>query len=88
MGVWREWGGVMIWRRRRCSSYAQPLGFCVLCLGKGGKYVRGPRERGGRRGREGVSRNEGGKYKREKKVMEGFDSFGFLLLSPSSRLCQ
>lgn len=39
----RERGGVMIWRRRRCSSYAQPLGFCVL----GGKYVRGPRERGG-----------------------------------------
>lgn len=58
--------------------------FCVL----GGKYVRGPRERGGRRGREGVSRNEGGKYKRERKVMEGFDSFGFVLPSPSSRLCQ
>lgn len=27
--------------------------FCVLCLGKGGKYVRGPRERGGRGGRGG-----------------------------------
>lgn len=79
----RERGGVMIWRRRRrCSSYAQPLGFCVLCLGKGGKYVRGPRERGeGEGGREGVSRNDGGKYERERKVMEGFDSFDFDLLS-------
>lgn len=51
--------------------------FCVL----GGKYVRGPRERGGEG--EGVSRNDGGKYERERKVMEGFDSFDFLLLSPS-----
>lgn len=55
----------------------------VLCLGKGGKHVRGPRERGGRRGREGVSRNDGGKYERERKVMEGFDSFDFVLLSSS-----
>lgn len=42
--------------------------FCVL----GGKYVRRPRERGERRGREGkegVSRNDGGKYERERKVM-------------------
>lgn len=55
--------------------------FCVL----GGKYVRGPRERkrGKGREREGVSRNEGGKYERERKVMEGFDSFDFLLLSSS-----
>lgn len=41
---------------------------------------------------EGVSRNDddGGKYERERKVIEGFNSFGFLLLllSPSSRLCQ
>lgn len=51
----------------------------VLCLGMGGKYVRGPREREG----EGVSRNDGGKYERERKVIEGFNSFDFLLLSPS-----
>lgn len=59
--------------------------FCVL----GGKYVRGPRERGGEgEGEEGVSRNDGGKYKREGKVIDGFDSFGFVLLSPSSRVYQ
>lgn len=46
----------------------------------------GDRERERGKGREGVSRNDGGKYERERKVMEGFDSFGFLLLlSPSSR---
>lgn len=80
----------MIWRRRRCISYAQPLGFCVLCF-RGEICTGTERERGGEGegGREGVSRNDGGKYKGEGKVMEGFDSFGFLLLlSPSSRLCQ
>lgn len=44
----------------------------------------GDRERGGRRGRE-FRENDGGKYEWERKVMEGFDSFGFLLPSPSSR---
>lgn len=56
----------------------------VLCLGKGGKYVRGPRERGEGEGEEGISRNDGGKYEREGNVMEGFDSFGFVLLSSFS----
>lgn len=49
----------------------------------------GDREREGEgEGEEGVSRNDGGNYERERKVMEGFDSFGFLLLSPSSRVYQ
>lgn len=42
------------------------------------------REGEGEGGREGVSRNDGGKYEREGKVMEGFNSFGFLLLSSFS----
>lgn len=74
-------GGVMIWRRRRCISYAQPLGFCVLCFWKRGGHVRGPRERGGRGGREFRGMMDGGKYEREGKVIEGFYSFGFVLLS-------
>lgn len=81
----RMCGGVIIWRRRRrCSSYAQPLGFCVLCF-RGEICTGTEREKEGeRRGREGVSRNDGGKYERERKVMEGFDSFDFLLLSSFS----
>lgn len=54
----------------------------VLCFvfRKGGEICTGTEREGGR---GGVSRNDGGKYERERKVMEGFDSFGFLLLSPS-----
>lgn len=67
-------------------------GFVFCVFGKGGKYVRGPRERGGEGegGREGVLRNDddGGKYECERKVMEGFDSFDFVLPSPSSRVYQ
>lgn len=52
----------------------------------------GDREReGGRGGREFRGMMDGWKYERERKVMEGFDSFGFVLLSSSfcsSRLCQ
>lgn len=67
----------MIWRRRRCISYyAQPLGFCVLCF-RGEICTGTERERGG----EGVSRNDGGKYERERKVLEVFNSFDFLLPS-------
>lgn len=73
-------GGGMIWRRRRCISYAQPLGFCVLCF-RGETCTGTERERG--KEREGVSRNDGGKYECERKVLEGFDSFGFVLLSSS-----
>lgn len=59
----------------------------VLCFrGERGGNMYGDRERGGK-GREGVSRNDGGKYERERKVMEGFGSFD-LLLSSSSRRCQ
>lgn len=86
-------GGVVIWRRR-CISYAQPLGFYVLCLG--GKYVRGPRERERGKGREGGREfrgmMDGGKYERERKVMErrsSLDFFRLLLLSfCSSRVYQ
>lgn len=65
----------------------------VLCFvfRKGGEICTGTeRERGGGEGEgeEGVSRNDGGKYERERKVMEGFDSFDFLLPSPSSRVYQ
>lgn len=80
----RECGGVMIWRRR-CISYAQPLGFCVLCFR--GEICTGTEREGGKE-REGVSRSDGGKYERERKVMEGLFSrfcssfffFFFLLL--------
>lgn len=44
-------GGVMIWRRR-CISYAQPLGFCVLCfrgeICTGTERERGKEREGGR----------------------------------------
>lgn len=61
-------------------------GVFVFCVsGKGGNMY-GDRER--ERGGEGVSRNDGGKYECERKVMEGFDSFDFLLPSPSSRVYQ
>lgn len=43
----------------------------------------GDRERERGKEKEGVSRNDGGKYERERKVMDGFDSFGFVLLSSS-----
>lgn len=62
----------------------------VFVFGKGGEICTGTEREGGK-GREGgreggVSRNDGGKYERERKVIEGFDSFDFLLLlSPSSR---
>lgn len=59
----------------------------VFCVWERGGNMYGDREREGEgeEGREGVSRNDGGKYERERKVMEGFDSFDFDLLSPSSR---
>lgn len=81
----------MIWRRRRCSSYARPLGFlcfvfCVWERGEGEICTGTEREREGgkeRERREFRGMMDGGKYERERKVMEGFDSFGILLLLPS-----
>lgn len=57
VGDGRECGGVMIWRRRRCSSYAQPLEFCVLCFR--GEICTGTEREGEGEGEEGVSRNDG-----------------------------
>lgn len=84
MEVYRSGGGVMIWRRR-CSSLCTATG--VLCFR--GEICTGTEREG--EGEEGVSRNDGGKYEWERKVMERRSSLDFvrlLLPSPSSGLYQ
>lgn len=56
-------------------------GFVFCVWERGGTCTGTEREREGEgEGEKGVSRNDGGKYERERKVMEGFDSFDFVLL--------